>query len=203
MKTGWKRFFVWSSIGSLALGATVALARKTRKQQVRTLICEKLPDNCLRLTIWTERFLVQRNGHRFPAHDRYFLQRTQFKVWSMLDVSAVSDPEGRAGIPVFHVTHLRLVEVNEGEQVRDQEETLDRFYGTVTVVDESGNARAKNSIARGEMLEIRKCNVGGAVNGVETGEVHRSSGRILNYRFEYTQGGQDGRQSSEQPSRNP
>lgn len=187
MKTGWKRFFVWSSIGSLALGATVSLGRKKRKRLVRPFVCEKLPDNCLRLAIWTERFQVQRNGHRFSARDRYLLQLTQFKVWRVLDVSQVSDSEGRAGIPVFHVTHLRLVEVNEGEQVREQEGTVDRFYGTVTVVDESGSSCARNSIARRGILEIRKCNVGGAVNGVETGEVHRSSGLILNYRFEYTQ----------------
>jgi hypothetical protein len=186
MKASWKRFFVWSSIGSLALGATAVLAKKTRKQQVRPLISEKLPDHCQRLTIWTERFEVKGNDHRFSAHDKYFLQLTPFKVWSVLDTSACSDAERKAGTHIYHVTHLRLAEVEEGERFRDYEEILDRFYATVRVFDESGSF-TKNSIARGRFLEFRKCNVGGAVNGVETGEVHRSSSRILNYRFEFTQ----------------
>jgi hypothetical protein len=48
-----------------------------------------------------------------------------------------------------------------------------------------GKSRRANSLARGGILEIDKCYVGGSSNGVLSGETHRSPGPILNYQFCY------------------
>jgi hypothetical protein len=61
----------------------------------------------------------------------------------------------------------------------------DRFYGTIAALEPGSNRLIREEIGRGAILGIRKCSVGGASNGVETGEIHRSAAPILNYRFEY------------------
>jgi hypothetical protein len=66
-----------------------------------------------------------------------------------------------------------------------QELTEQMFYGTIRTIDSRSKGCRRNYIARGGILEMHKCYVGGASNGVETGEVHRSNAPLLNYRFEY------------------
>lgn len=86
---------------------------------------------------------------------------------------------------VYHVTYSRLVERPDANGSGESEKEKSRYYGTVTAGPIKGESCGRNSLARGAILEIRKCYVGGSSNGVETGEVHRSSAPILNYRFEY------------------
>jgi hypothetical protein len=188
MRPNYKRLFLWSSLGSVALGAAVTLARRSRRIERPSLACRKIPRECHGVTLWTERFKVEEQGTRLFAHDRYFLQPTSFKVWSVLDLTPLDSP-GRPvaeGEAIYHVTYVRLLE--EGHASRDQEEEhlQDRFYGVVTMLDRTGQTCVSGCIARGGLLEIKKCYVGGSSNGVESGEVHRSLAPILNYRIEYT-----------------
>lgn len=168
------------------MGAAITLARRPRRIACPPLACRKIPRECHGIYLWTERFDVEVAGARRFAHDRYYLQLTPFKVWSVFDLSyrgapGKSLPEGAA---IYHVTHLRSL-ADGGEKEAHEEELLqDRFYGIVTVVDAAGRCCGANAIARGGILEIRKCYVGGTSNGIESGEVHQSIGRILNYRFE-------------------
>ena len=187
MKAKFKRLFLWSSIGSIAAGAALAVARKSRKPESRPLSCRKLPAECLRATLWTGQFEVEENGERRLAHDRYILQPTGFRVWSILDLPArgASFQQRPAGSAIYHVTRARQFESSEREETAPQDQLVERFYGIVTVADDKKHAYKPNAIARGRFLEIRKCYVGGASNGVESGEVHRSLGRILNYRIEF------------------
>jgi hypothetical protein len=185
MQAKYKKLFFWSSLGSIAVGATIALARRQKQAPYPPLACRKIPRAALGVHLWTERFEVNDGGTRQYVHDRYFLQPTHFKVWSVLDLSFRSSP-GRSvpeGAAIYHVTQLRAVENTDANQ--HEEFMLDRFYGIVTVTEAAGRRSCGvNAIARGGILEIRKCYVGGTNNGVESGEVHRSIGRILNYRFE-------------------
>jgi hypothetical protein len=186
MKAKYKKLFLWSSLGSLAVGTAVALAHRSRRTADQPLSCRKLPRACHGIHLWTERFEVELWGARRFVHDRYYLQPTPFKVWSVLDLSYQPVP-GRAGpegAAIYHVTHIRALEQGEDEPAQAEEYLQDRFYGIVTVVDENGRCCGPNAIARGGILEIKKCYVGGTSNGVESGEVHRSIGRILNYRIE-------------------
>lgn len=182
MKANYKRLFLWSSLGSLAVGAAVTLARKSKKMEHRPLACRKIPRECHGVILWTERFEIEVNGILCRAHDRYHLQPTPFKVWSVLDLNLQAAPRksGPEGAAIHHVTHTRLVEYNQEEELLQ-----DRFYGVVTVVDATGKSCGNNCIARGGTLEIKRCYVGGSSNGVESGEVHRSLAPVLNYRIDY------------------
>ena len=183
MKTNYRRLLLWSSIGGIAVGAAVALARRPRRAAARILAWRKIPRQCQGVLLWTERFAIEEKGVRLYAHDRYYLQATPFKVWSVLDLSFQGAPgaSGPEGAGIYHVTHTRLLENHH-----DEEHLRDRFYGVVAVLDAAGRSCGANCIARGGTLEIKKCFVGGSSNGVESGEVHRSHSLILNYRIDYT-----------------
>jgi hypothetical protein len=186
MKSKYKKLFLWSSLGSLAIGAAVAMARRPKRTEDQPLSCRKLPRTCHGIHLWTERFEVEIWGAKRHVHDRYYLQPTPFRVWSVLDLSYKSVPgrTGPEGAAIYHVTHIRALEPGEDEQAHAEEYLQDRFYGIVTVFDDHGRCCGPNAIARGGTLEIKKCYVGGTSNGVESGEIHRSIGRILNYRIE-------------------
>jgi hypothetical protein len=184
MKSKWKRVFILSSLGSLAVGTTLSLVRKSRKPSLPPLAYKKIPAECQRISLWTERFRTGKGGAERPAYDKYLLQATRFKLWNVLDV--VRDQLNDDGIPIYHVTVTRYIEFGEGKEEREEPEPAHKFYGTVGVVNSAGKSPGPNYLARGGRLEIRKCQVGGAANGVDTGEIHRSEGRVLNYRLEYT-----------------
>ncbi len=188
MKRNYKKLFFWSSLGSLAVGTAVALSRRPRRAADQPLACRKLPRACQGIHLWTESFEVEVWGAKRFVYDHYYLQPTPFKVWSVLDLSYQSAPgrPGPEGAAIYHVTHIRALEQGEDEAAQAEEYLQDRFYGVVTAVDDTGRCCGPNSIARGGTLEIKKCYVGGTSNGVESGEVHRSIGRILNYRIEIT-----------------
>ncbi|MBZ5495846.1 MAG: hypothetical protein LAP85_05545 [Acidobacteriia bacterium] len=186
MKASYKRLFLWSSLGSIAVGAAVTLARRHRRVAGPPLACRKIPRVCDGIHLWTERFEVDEGGRRCFARDRYYLQPTHFKVWSVLDLSFQGAP-GRSdseGAAIYHVAHLRLLEKGDENEAQEEAHLLDRFYGIITVIDAAGRSCGTNSIARGGTIAIRKCYVGGTCNGVESGEIHHSLGRILNYRIE-------------------
>jgi len=185
MKSNYKKWFFWSSLGSIAVGTAVTLVRRPRRLAGTPLACRKIPRVCLGIQLWTERMEVNEGGSRRFVHDRYCLEPTHFKLWSVLDLSfrrapGTSAPEGAA---IFHVTQRRSLE--NSSSAGHGEFILDRFYGIVTVLDPAQNRPCGiNAIARGGILEVRKCFVGGTSNGVESGEIHRSIGPILNYRIE-------------------
>ncbi len=182
MKAKYKRLVLWSSITSLAVGATVALARKSRRTESRPVAWRKMPRHCQGVLLWTERFAIDEKGTQRDAHDRYYLQPTPFKVWSVLDLNLHGAPgeTGPEGAAIYHVTHVRVIEDNH-----EEEQLQDRFYGVVSGVDATGKSCGSNCIARGAILVIKRCFVGGSTNGVESGEMHRSQAPILNYRIDY------------------
>jgi hypothetical protein len=186
MKAEWKRAFIWSSLGGLILGSAVALARRARRPQLPPVDLRPVPFGCSRISVWTEHFQVDENGNAAQVQDRYLFQSTPFKVWSVLEAQPGADPGARpAGWTIYHVTHLRFFEGSAAEELTDQGQLQDRFYGTIAVIDPECDRPVRDRLGRGAILAIRKCSVGGARNGVETGEIHYSSAPLLNFRFEY------------------
>jgi hypothetical protein len=185
MNSKWKQMFVWSSIGGVVLGTAVTLARKKRRDPSGPIACKRIPGGCERFSVWTERFKIEGGRQHQFAHDQYYCEATPFKVWSVLDLTdAAKRPQD--GASVYHVTQVRAFESWENGGWKEEERVMDRFYGTIGTVGNDGKSCGRNMIARGGILEIRKCLVGGASNGVETGEKHRSEGKILNYRWDLT-----------------
>ena len=186
-KKNWKSFFLWSSIGGVALGATVTLVRRSsNKLPAFSLDFRKIPEDCPQILVWTERFTIEDNGRPVTAHDKYVFLATPFTVWNVLDLSEAEYRRSNKGAAVYHATHVRILETESSGGTQEEQRVLARFYGTVRALETNGKRSAKNSLARGATLEINKCRVGGATNGVETGERHISFRPILNYRFEYT-----------------
>jgi hypothetical protein len=185
MKTNWKRLFIWSSLGGLAVGATVALSRKPRKVAESVLTCRKIPTGCPRILIWTSLYNLVEEGRHGKVRSQYVLQTTPFRVWSILDLTASGAAPHTEGSQVYHIAHWRLPEDAAGGEGKDEPRLLDRFYATVRAVRPPEPGCDKNFLARGGFLELNKCRVGGASNGVETGELHLSASPILNFRFEF------------------
>ena len=183
MFSNWKKLFLWSSLGGLALGATVTLTRRSRKAST-PLEFYRIPAESPRIRLWTERLSQVSNGQGFTLHMEYLLQPTSFRLWNLLDPpesSQESLADAARGIPIYHVSMAPHVE--DTTPRIDFALKEEKFYGTVAVLDDSGRPFRSNHVARGGYLQIRKCLVGGAKNGVETGEIHVSSSPILNYRF--------------------
>jgi len=184
MKAPLKKLFLWSSLGSLFVGATVAMVRRKRSGK-GNFRCQKIPPACRRIYVWTELVEAGEKDNRVLYREHYILQHTPFKVWSILELPASPGKPNPTGAMVYHVTYSRLVDHPDTNRSGESENERSRYYGTVSVVPIDGKSCGKDSVARGAILEIRKCYVGGSSNGIETGEVHRSSAPILKYRFEY------------------
>jgi hypothetical protein len=174
-----KKMLLYSSLGSVLVGAGVALSKKKAKPESSALQMQRIPADCPKILVLTE--AVPTDNPKVLRRERYVLLKTPFKVWSVLDLPVNPDADNPAGAGVYHVTWYEIRE--KPGQVPPVEMEKGRFYGTVAAG--AGGAAKKNYIARGSVLQIYKSYVGGASNGVETGEVHLSSAPILNYRFEY------------------
>ncbi len=186
MKSGWRRFFFWSSLGGIAAGAAIALARRGHPLEIPPLNYQRIPVDCQQASLWTEQYRSEEGESDFVAQDKYVLQLTPFKVWSVLDSGGDRTGGNLEGATIYHVTHLRYAGRAGVEGYPDDGRLQDRFYGTIAVEGPDGALGPRNYVARGGILEIRRCLVGGASNGIETGEVHRSAAPILNYRYEYS-----------------
>jgi hypothetical protein len=180
MKSGWKKIFFWSSLGSIALGAAVALVRKPKKKTLP--VWQRIPLDCTKATIYTIEYENSEDAEIQLVRDKYVLLPTAFKVWSVLNPRNSADGEASEGANIYYITHWRSYKKGEIEDER----VLDRLYGTISGISAEGDLSPKNYLARGACLAIHECRVGGASNGVETGEVSYSRVPILNYRFDYT-----------------
>jgi len=184
MRSNWKKALLWSSLGGVAIGTAASMVRNRRRAPASKPRCTKIPDGVARIHLQTERYQVEESGNAWTLHDRYLLQATPFKAWSVLELPETSNVSGEGGSDIYHVTHSQFRDAAEPESAPGEECVLDRFYGTVTALGADGKSCGSNTLARGATLEIAKCLVGGASNGVETGELHRSAAPILNFRFE-------------------
>lgn len=177
--------FVWSSIGGVVLGTAITLARKKQNEPSQPIACRKIPGGCARFSVWTEKFDIEEGGQRQFARDQYYFETTPFKVWNVLDLADTAK-RPHDGASVYHIIRVRAYERWDGGEWKEEERVMDRFYGTITAIGNDGKSCGRDIIARGGILEVRKCLVGGASNGVETGDKHRSEGKILNFRWNST-----------------
>jgi hypothetical protein len=109
MKTPLKKLFFWSSLGSVLLGATIAVARK-RPGHKSNFPCQRIPPSCRRIDIWTELTEASENDNRVLWREHYVLRLTAFKVWSILELPVSPGRPNPTGAMVYHVTYSRLVE---------------------------------------------------------------------------------------------
>jgi len=172
---------LWSSLGSIAIGAVVALAKRARATPEPSLEYHAIPGDCQTICLWTEQFSVEEGVNTLAVQDKYVLRVTPFKVWSVLDAEGGKP----VGTVIYHVTHVRYAETSGGEGYPEEGKLQDRFYAVVGTLIPGESGSRRNHVARGGTLAFRKCLVGGAANGIETGEVYHSLAPVLNYRFEY------------------
>lgn len=142
----------------------------------------RIPLDCVKVTLYTVEYETSQEPEKQLVRDTYVLLPTSFKVWSVLKLGTGSGGDASEGAHVYHITHRRTHKKGEIEE----EQMLDRLYGAISSTSAGGEGSPKNYIARGAILAIHECRVGGASNGVETGEVSYSDAPILNYRFDFT-----------------
>src|SRR5512138_1586880 len=177
MRVRWKRLFFWSSLGSVAVAVAVSVARKARKPAAAPEFYS-IPPDCSGLTIRTQLFEAGEGRAKNAVWDEYSAQPTSFKVWNVLELQPQPSGTNPHGRTIYHISHVR--------QRRDLPQTgelVERFYGTLRSVDPRSRAPRNDELARGTILEIARCYVGGASNGVETGEVHRSGAPVADFVF--------------------
>jgi hypothetical protein len=178
MRARWARAFLWSTLGGAAVGVAAVLAGSRRRSAAPVLRCQRIPDGCSRVVIWTRGFQIEAPDGLQTVHDTYVLQMTSFKAWSVMDLPS-GPGEGRTeGSDIYHITHIRT---HDGAET-----VLDRFYATIDLIDAHGKSCGRSRLARGGVLQVRECLVGGAANGIETGNARLSAAPVLNFRFEYS-----------------
>ncbi len=188
MRTKWTKALFWSTVGGAAVGAAAVLAGNRRRTRAPALICQRIPEGCSRVVLWTETFELRgEDGVQRTCQDIYILQVTPFKAWSVLELPSEPGRSGPEGSAVYHVTHLRAGDAMDPQAAR--ESVLERYYGTISLIDRNGESCGRNRLARGGVLQVSECLVGGTANGIDTGNVKSSAAPILNFRFEYTPAG--------------
>ena len=196
MRAKWAKAFLWSTVGGVAVGAAAVLAGSRSRGPSSVLKCQRIPEGCSRVVLWTGRFQIEEEDGLRTAHDTYVLQVTAFKAWSVLELPTEPDQPGAEGSTIYHVTHFRA---RDGIEPHTAEESvLDRYYGTIALIGPNGKSCGRNRLARGGVLQLAECLVGGTSNGIETGKIRHSAAPILNFRFEY---GPAGVQSHEESAR--
>lgn len=183
MRVRWKKLFLWSSLGSITLALAVSVARKTGKRAPAALRFQRIPPDCSSLTIRTGAFSVEQGGNRSLVSDEYALQKTSFKVWNVLELQPQPAAVNLQGTVIYHVSQIRR---RHTPGTAKDSELVERFYGTIRSVSPDSPAPRKDELARGAILEIARCYVGGASNGVETGEMHRSGAAVSDFAFHRT-----------------
>ncbi|MBI2821428.1 MAG: hypothetical protein HYX74_04335 [Acidobacteria bacterium] len=162
----------WGRIGlflsGIALGSTVFMARKKRVPLPAPWWIPEKPEP---FSIVTDELEWSHENQRYRSHLEYFCQPTQFRLWNLLDLDLyrVRHEQGQAmrGDSIFHVilkVHLR----GKDKGVVTLEE--ERFYATIHTHRGSGTTTLASAVQVGRYVEFRKCHVGGAPNGIETGE---------------------------------
>jgi hypothetical protein len=179
MKVRWKRLFLWSSLGSVAVGVSVALVRRSRRPENGKPVFTQIPSGS-EVIIRTEPFRIGESAAL--VQDRYILKPTEFKVWSVLELPVQSGSGNPEGAPIYYVTHHRS-DVSPGSGP-GEERVLERFYATLRSLEPGRSQLHKNQLARSTVLELPRCYVGGTSNGIESGEVHRAGAPVLDYHLE-------------------
>jgi hypothetical protein len=157
-------------LSGLALGSTVVLSRK-RKQPETLPPPWLIPENPGPFSIVTEELEWAHENQRFRSTLEYYCQPTQFRVWRLMDLDLYrvrrEGNDKMSGHPVFHVTpKLSLRDVDEKITPVDEE----RFYATIHAHRGRTETTLASCVQVGRNVEFRKCHVGGALNGIETGE---------------------------------
>ena len=157
-------------LSGLALGSTVVLSR--RRKQPETLPPPWLiPENPGPFSIVTEELEWTDENQRFRSRREYDCQPTQFRVWRLMDLDLYrvrrEGNDRMSGYPVFHVTPKLSVWGADGKITSVDEE---RFYATIYAHRGKTETTLASCVQVGRYVEFRKCHVGGALNGIETGE---------------------------------
>ncbi len=157
----WKKLAL-SGLGAAVVGlAAVMVGRRRRK---KSPVVTPIPDPTESFRLRTE---ADGTGHRGAPRRRenFLCKPTQFRVWGLLDQPAGDGRPG--GNPVYLVRpETEWVEADQDPKLVPGE----RFYATIHYLPEGRMKSIPNAVAVGAPLEFRKCQVGGASNGVETGE---------------------------------
>lgn len=175
-KWSWKKILNWGGLGGLALGAAL-VARKRRKRNREKPV--PIPDSADRIEIVTEERHNVLDGKTFISRAHYRLEPTRFRVWSFLR-QPEDDQSAQKGQRIYHLTpEVRVFPAEDPENpsiVREE-----RYYATLHLYTEGRRDPLPAHLARGYLVEFRKCHVGGSINGVETGEKVISLAPVAHY----------------------
>lgn len=157
-------------LSGLALGSTVFLSRKKAEEPLPAPWW--IPEKAEPFSILIEEMEWKHEGRTVHSYLEYCCQPTQFRVYNLLNLELYrlqreAGRKGGSGDPIFHVTlkaHLR-----EGEQAATTVED-ERFYATIHAHRGNTGTALASAVQVGRFVEFRKCHVGGALNGVESGE---------------------------------
>ncbi len=155
-------------LSGIALGSTVFFARKKTEPLPPPYW---IPEPPTPFSILTDEIEGKHDKQSFRSYLEYFCQPTQFRVWTLvdLDLYRVQRQSGPAmnGHPIFHITSRIHLRGSDGTTTTIDDE---RFYATIHTHRGKSLTTLASCIQVGKFVEFRKCHVGGALNGIETGE---------------------------------
>ncbi len=190
----WKRILNWG-LGGLAVGTAAVLARRSRTRA--KWAPETIPEDVQAIEVLTESRNSAYEGRRFTSRTFYRCTPTRFRLWSFLRDEDAEDETGSRGQVIYHVSpEVRLESPDSGVEVEVLPE--EKFYATINVLVDRARDSLPGLIARGQLLEFRKCHVGGSINGIETGERIVTESRVDSFLFVCES--RDDEELAEQPS---
>ncbi|MBI3939264.1 MAG: hypothetical protein HY315_00380 [Acidobacteria bacterium] len=170
-------------LGGLALGSTIFLAKKKTEPLPPPWWIPEKPGP---FSILTEEMEWTHEDQHLRSHLEYSCQPTQFRVYNLLNLELYRvQREGgskEGGDPVFHIT-LKVHLWGPDQKVTAIED--ERFYATIHAHRGKTGTTLASAVQVGRYVEFRKCHVGGALNGVETGERVVSMAPVKEIRLGY------------------
>ncbi len=152
-----KKFSIISGIGGTLLGGFLLLKNKKQNKIEGKPI--DLDESVKWIFISTEKYSEPIDGELRTCYIEYILEKTNFFVVNILSSE-------KNTLPIYYVTPTRVVEVGNGKI----ESSADSFYAVVGIPGEKGKRDKLCKIQKGKKLVFHTCIVGGAKNGVFTGD---------------------------------
>lgn len=171
LKKNWKPLAIWSGVGGLFFGGAILAYKKGYVGNPNPAV--PIPEDNPEITLRTCQFEVKISKGVHRVQSSYHLQRTPFKVWSVLD--------GRqAGHSIYFVTPTQKIVSPDGVEKLVQ---TDSFYAMIGIPRYFKRRDLLEHVRRDSQLVFQLCLVGGGPNGVPTGEKILSQGKLESWDF--------------------
>jgi len=172
LKKKWKPLAVASGLGGLLFGGAWVAYKKGYVGNPNP--AERIPEDAQEAVLRTHPFEVETGeGEGRRLRCEYRLQKTQFKVWSIMQ------KQDQANMVYFITPNQHLMSVDDSEEVIPMES----FYSLVGIPTYFKKSDLLDHVRKDSQVVFHLCLVGGGSTGILTGEKIISRGKLESWEF--------------------